>query len=70
MNKNNIEKLQENEVLKEILKDSFGGVIYDVSNQDKYNTTELLKLWENLDNSEKESAGGIIKGAIDFIREA
>ena len=33
-----IEKIENNEVYKEILKDSFGGVMYNVANQNKYDT--------------------------------
>ena len=52
----------------QVLKDSYGGIIYDVANRDKYETVELLALWENLDACEKESAGGIISGAINFLK--
>ena len=64
---NKIEKLQQNPVLKEILKDSFGGIMYDVSNKDKYDTKELLKEWDELSPAERECTGGSIKGAIIFI---
>jgi hypothetical protein len=63
-----MEKLKENEVLKQILKDSFGGVLYNVANRNKYDTAELLKQWEELEPAERESAGGIITGAINFIK--
>ena len=53
----------------QILADSFGGVIYNVANRDKYDTTELLELWNALNSSERESAGGIIGGAIAFVQE-
>ena len=53
----------------EILKDSFGGVLYNLANKNKYDTVELLQLWDSLNESEKESAGGIIKGAMQFIKE-
>ena len=66
---NKLEKIQQNPVLKEILKDSFGGVMYSLSNKNKYDTKELLKEWEELTESERECTGGLIKGAIAFITE-
>jgi hypothetical protein len=61
--------IENNEVLKEILKDSFGGIMYNVANAKKYDTKELLKEWEALSEAERESASGLIKGAIEFITE-
>lgn len=65
---NKIDLLKDNATLKEILKDSFGGVIYDLSNKDKYDTTELIKLWDSLTGAEQETVGGLIKGAINFVK--
>lgn len=64
-----IKELQENEVYKQILKDSFGGVLYNVANRNKYDTTEVLKLWNEMTPQEQSSAGGIMTGAINFITE-
>jgi len=61
--------IKNNYVMMEILKDSFGGVLYNLANKNKYDTVELLQLWDSLNESEKESAGGIIKGAMQFIKE-
>ena len=63
-----IQVITENEAYKEILKDSFGGVMYNIANQNKYDTVKLLKLWEALTPSKKESTGGIMSGAINFIQ--
>ena len=60
--------IEENTTLKQILKDSFGGIMYDLSNKDKYDTTKLLEEWNSLSPSEQESKGGLINGAIDFIK--
>jgi hypothetical protein len=62
-----LEKIQQLQSYKKILSDSFGGVLYDVDNRGKYDTGELLRLWESLQPYEKEEAGGIMKGAINFI---
>jgi len=62
-----MQHIKEHPVMKEIIKDSFGGVIYNVANRDKYDTKELLEEWEKLTPAEKESADGIVKGAINFI---
>ena len=63
-----METIKNHPVYQEILKDSFGGVLYDVANRDKYDTVELLALWNNLSTSKKASAGGIMKGAMNFIQ--
>ncbi len=60
--------IENNEVYKQVLKDSSGGVMYNVANRDKYDTTELLTLWDNLSDAEKNSVGGIMKGAINFLQ--
>jgi len=59
--------IENNSVLKEILADSFGGIMYNEANKDKYDTEELLKEWEQLNASERESLGGIVNGAMNFI---
>lgn len=63
-----INQIKELQTYKEILNDSFGGVLYDVANKNKYNTIKLLELWNELTPSEKESAGGIMKGVFNFIK--
>ena len=65
---NNIEQIKNNEVYKQILADSFGGIMYNVANQGKYDAKELLELWDSASVSDKEMAGGIVKGAIDFLK--
>lgn len=63
-----MDKIQNNEVYKQVLADSFGDVMYNVANRNKYNTSKLLQLWQNMSASEKESAGGIMKGTINFLQ--
>ena len=65
-----IKRIEENETVKQVLNDSFGGVIYDIANQDKYKFDEdLYKLINNLSESEiKNISNGIIQGAIQFLR--
>jgi len=62
-----MQTIENNSVLKEILADSFGGIMYNEANKDKYDTEELLKEWEQLNASERESLGGIVNGAMNFI---
>lgn len=62
-------EVKNHKVMKMILKDSMGGIMYNESNRDKYDTEELLELWNTLDDSIKETAGGIINGAINFIKD-
>lgn len=56
-----------NPVYKQVLADSFGGIMYDVSNRSKYDATELLKLWDEVPAVEKEASGGITKGVFEFL---
>lgn len=60
-----IAKITEDEVYKQIMKDSHDGVMYNVDN--KYDATHLLELWEQVQH--KESQNGIIKGAMNFLQD-
>ena len=55
-------------VMVQVLKDAYGGIMYNVANRDKYDTAELLAIWDGLDASEKEGADGLITGAINFLK--
>jgi hypothetical protein len=66
---NKIETIANHEVYKQVLADSFGGVMYNVANRSKYNTSEIIKLWNSLSPAEKESSGGIMRGAFNFLTE-
>jgi hypothetical protein len=59
-----------NEVYKQVVKDSYGGVLYNVANFGKYDATQLLEDWDALSPQLKDSANGIIKDAINFLKEA
>ena len=65
---NKVDEIKTHPTMVQILADSFGGVMYNVANLDKYDTSELLALWDKLTPSEQESSGGIISGAINFIK--
>lgn len=67
---NKLEQIQEHPVYKQILADSFGGVMYNVANRGKYQTVNLESLWQALTPAERESAGGITKGVFNFLKEA
>jgi len=62
-----IEQIKNHPVMIQILADSYGGIMYDVANRDKYDTTNLLESWDKVPAHEKENAGGIINGAINFL---
>ena len=64
-----LQQITNHETYKQIMQDSFGGVMYNVANRDKYDTKEITELWESLSPAEQESAGGIIKGAFNFLKE-
>ena len=65
-----MEAIKNNALYKRILADSFGGVMYNVANYDKYDIqdmNELIQLWHKLTPAEQEGAGGIMKGAMNFL---
>ena len=64
-----MQEITNHPVYKQILEDSFGGVMYDVANRGKYDSEEIQNLWENLSESEKSASGGIMKGVFDFLSE-
>lgn len=63
-----IEAIQTNDVYKQVLKDACGGVMYDVANRGKYDAGAILMLWDALTPSERERAGGIMRGAMHFLK--
>ena len=63
-----IKNIENNEVYQQVLSDSFGGVMYDVSNLEKYPSSQILKWWDEMTPSQKESSGGVMKGAISFLK--
>lgn len=66
-----IEAIQNHATYKAVLADSFGGVMYNVANRDKYNpegVKQIITLWDQLTESQKGAAGGIMKGAIGFLK--
>ena len=64
-----IQQIEQSPVYKQILADSFGGIMYDVANRGKYDTAEIVELWQSLSEAERDSVGGIMKGAFNFIKE-
>lgn len=64
----NRHEIENHPVYKQIIKDSFGGVIYNVANRNKYDTSEIMPLWDNMQPSEKSSVGGIMEGAFNFLK--
>jgi len=62
-----METIRQHPTMVQILQDSFGGVMFNVADRDKYDTTDLLAEWDALSPVEQESAEGDIKGAINFI---
>ena len=59
--------LTEPPTFKKVLKESWGGRIYNLANKGKYESDEILKIWTSLTDSEKDSFDGIESGAIRFI---
>lgn len=63
-----MESIKSNAVYKQVLADSIGGLMYNVANRGKYDGTEVLDIWDGMRPGEQELAGGIMKGAMDFLR--
>lgn len=64
-----IESIKQNPVYLQILKDSFWWVMYNVANRGKYETKQILTLWEHLTENEKSSVWGIMQWVFNFIQE-
>lgn len=69
---NNINTIKESKTYKALLDDSFGGVLYNVGYAERYDVDEakqLIKLWDSANAQEREIAGGIMRGAIGFLKD-
>ena len=64
-----LQDIEQNEVYKQVISESYGGVIYNVANRTKYDTKELLEMWDSLTPAERENANGITTGAMNFLQE-
>ncbi len=65
-----IASIESDEAYKQIMTDSFGGIMYDVANKDKYNVEDLKKIYDSVEPYELQSMGGIMKGALHFVFES
>lgn len=65
---NIITTIEQDAVYKQVLADSFGGIMYNVANYGKYDATHLIAMWDNLTPGEQSCAGGIMKGALNFLK--
>ena len=63
-----IENIQNHPTYKQVVADSFGGVMYDEANRTKYDGAEVIQLWDNLTEGEQQCAGGVMKGALEFLK--
>lgn len=64
----NISKIKNDDVYKQVISDSFGGIMYNVANYDKYDAEHIIELWDSSTPSEQSSAGGVMRGAISFLK--
>ena len=62
-----IEIIKSSPVYKQIMADSYGGIMYNVANVDKYEASGILALWASLSDAQRSSADGIIKGVFNFL---
>ncbi len=69
MTPNTQTNIKDHPVMQQILKDSFGGVMYNVANRDKYDTKNLLEVWDKMTPQQQDAENGCITGAIKFILE-
>ena len=63
-----IEIIKASPVYRQILADSFGGIMYNVANRGKYDSAGIEALWYGLTPNEREGADGIIRGVFDFLK--
>lgn len=64
---NTIEAIKSHPVYKQIMADSFNGVMYNVANRNKYDSAELVTLWQSMSDDQQACCDGIVKGAMNFI---
>lgn len=63
-----INTIKQSPVYQQIMSDSFNGIMYNVANRDKYQSEAIEALWYGLTPAERESAGGIMTGAFNFLK--
>ena len=61
------EQIKANEVYKQVIKDAYGGAMYNVANRGKYDDKEIISIWQSMTQSEKDGSDGILKGAMGFL---
>lgn len=64
-----LEYIKQHPTYKQILADSFGGIMFNDANIGKYDTTELLEWWNTLTDAQLGVADGIVKGIFDYIQQ-
>jgi hypothetical protein len=64
---NTLQDILNDETYKQVLRDSYGGVMYMTSPGD-YESSDLIEIWLGLPNVEKERANGITNGVINFLK--
>lgn len=63
-----IEMIKSSEVYKQVIKDSCGGLMYNAAKRGTYQADEILAQWDALEPHERETCGGIMKGAMAFLK--
>lgn len=63
----NIQRIKAHPVYKQVIRESFWWVMYNVANRDKYDSTELLQMRKDMNDSERSSADGIVAGVMNFL---
>lgn len=63
-----MQQIKAHPVYQQVVGDAFGGIMYNVANRAKYDSTEIIALWNSLSPVERESADGIMKGAFNFLQ--
>ena len=64
---NTVETIETSPIYKQVISDSFGGIMYNVAMRGQYDAAAILYLWGTMSKSEQSSAGGIMNGAINFL---
>lgn len=62
------EQIKNHPTYKQVLADSIGGIMFNVDYRQRYDAQEIMDLWDNLTDEERETAGGIMKGTMSFLK--
>lgn len=60
--------IENHPVYKQVLNDSFGGIMYTAGKHTIYDSADIIIAWDNMSESDQNACGGIMKGAMGFLK--